>query len=319
MPGNMSLFDTHMAVDWSAQKDPSPRKPSEDAIWWTVVRDGKMCPVKYVRTRQCAVESLAAFVAEELDAGRRVLAGFDFPFGYPAGVAKCVTGTASALALWQWLDKRIVDKEDNDNNRFKVAQEINRKYSGIGPMWGHPSSQSYPCIPSHKSERTPREDPPEKRIADCRAKGAKTVWQLFGKGSVGSQVLVGLPALQRLAADSRIAGRAAVWPFHTGLRRPEAQFVIAEIYPSLLKPQVDKAIMGTSAILDDVQVRMNAAAFARLDADDRLAPLFEGANDLSCEERCRIETEEGWILGLGHIEALRKAAEDAMTKPTLRR
>ena len=43
---------------------------------------------------------LADLLAAERAAGRRVLAGFDFPFGYPRGFAAALTGRAEALALW---------------------------------------------------------------------------------------------------------------------------------------------------------------------------------------------------------------------------
>ena len=154
------------------------------------------------------------------------------------------------------------------------------------------------------SERTQRESqPPERRIADRHAKGAKTVWQLAYAGSVGSQMLLGLPALKRLVTDPRIAGRAAIWPFETGLRTPDAPAVIAEVYPSLLRGDV-RARQGEKEILDSAQVRVNAEAFARLDAGGGLAPLFAGAPHLTPAERRIVETEEAWILGLGHEEAL---------------
>ena len=214
----MPIFDTHIVVDWSARSKPSPVRPSRDSIWWAAVRAGHALKPRYLRTRHDAVESLAAFVAGELDAGRRVLAGFDFPFGYPAGVAERLTGEASALAVWDWLAERIEDEPDNGNNRFAVAEEMNRCWPGVGPFWGRPQAWRYPQIPVRARDRTCRDGhPPERRIADLRARGAKTVWQLAYSGSVGSQVLVGLPALKRLLADPRIGGRGRVWPFDTGL------------------------------------------------------------------------------------------------------
>ena len=106
--------------------------------------------------------------------------------------------------------------------------------------------------------------------------GAKTVWQLAYAGSVGSQMLLGLPALKRLTRDPRIAGRTAIWPFETGLRTPGALVAIAEVYPSLLSDEV-RARQRDGEILDSAQVRVNAEAFARLDAGGGLAPLFAGA------------------------------------------
>ena len=126
----------------------------------------------YARTRHDAVERLAALIAAELDAARQVLIGFDFPFGYPAGVAAHLTGQASALALWNWLAVLIEDAVDNTNNRFAVSEEINRAYPGLGPFWGRPQNWPYPEVPTRESSRTGREaHPPERRIADLHAIG----------------------------------------------------------------------------------------------------------------------------------------------------
>ena len=303
----MTIFHTHVIVDWSARSSPSPARPTRDAIWWAAARDGVVEEPVYARTRHDAVERLADLIATELDADRRVLVGFDFPFGYPAGVAAHLTGEASALALWDWLAARIEDAENNANNRYQVAQEINRTYPGLGPFWGRPRTWRFPDVPTRASRRTGRDaHPPERRIADSQARGSKTVWQLAYAGSVGSQVLLGLPAIKRLVEHPLMKGQLAVWPFDTGLRAPEAPAVIAEIYPSLLRNEVRER-MNKGEIPDAAQVRVNAEAFARLDLQGGLSPLFEGAPDLDADQRRIIETEEAWILGLGHEEAIRKA------------
>ena len=303
------IFDTHIIVDWSARSKPSPARPAKDSIWWCAAKDGVAENPKYARTRHEAIDHLAALLGAELDADRRTLVGFDFPFGYPAGVARDLTGRPSALALWDWLDDRIEDARDNGNNRYEVAQTINRIYPGVGPCWGRPANWPYPDVPTRKSARTRRDThPPERRIADRRAKGAKTVWQLAYAGSVGSQVLLGLPALKRLVGDPRIKGQAVIWPFETGLSAPDAPVVIAEIYPSLLKPEIRQR-RKQGEILDAAQVRVNANAFARLDKRCRLAPLFGGDMKLPEKKRRIVETEEAWILGLGHEDALRDALD----------
>ena len=307
----MPLFHTHVVVDWSARSQPSPATPTKDSIWWAVARINRrgvrVGRPAYARTRHDALQRLARLIASELAKGRRVLMGFDFPFGYPAGVAAHLTRTASALALWDWLAERIEDDPDNANNRYAVAAAINRTFSGIGPFWGRPPSWPYPAIPERASERTEHDHhPAERRICDIRAQGAKTVWQLAYAGSVGSQMLLGLPALKRLVADPRIAGRAAIWPFETGLQTPDAPAVIAEVYPSLLRNEV-RARQSDGEILDSAQVRVNAEAFARLDAGGGLAPLFAGAPILTPAERQIVESEEAWILGLGHEEELKGA------------
>ena len=306
------LFDTHIIVDWSARGKPGPVKPTKDGIWWAVACVDDAClsvrKPEYARTRDDALRRLICLIADELRKNRRVLVGFDFPFGYPKGVAEHLTGKASALALWDWLAGRIKDEPDNANNRYDVAVAINEAYdSGLGPCWGRPRAWSFPTIPERKSARTLQgPHPQERRIADQRADGAKTVWQLAYAGSVGSQVLLGLPALKRLINDPNIARRATVWPLQTGLQVPKAQAVIAEIYPSLLRKEIEKR-KHKDEIQDCAQVRINAEAFARLDVAGKLAPLFRAAQQLTPDQRHIIETEEAWILGLGHEQALRRA------------
>jgi len=305
------LFDTYVVVDWSASARPSPKKPTKNAIWWAVARNGLVEEPRYERTRQDAMRSIHSLLLDERLRGRRVLVGFDFPFGYPAGVAKRLTGKASGLALWDWLGERVKDGPKNANNRFDVATEINAAYPGIGPCWGRPKSWDFPSIPTRGKARTTRErEPPERRIADKRATGAKTVWQLAYAGSVGSQVLVGIPAVAQLRNDPDLDGEIVAWPFDGGLRLPDAPIVLAEVYPSLLKRAVEKFQLPDE-VPDSAQVRVNVQAFARLDASAGLKPLFGGCDSLTDEERRIVESEEAWMLGLGHEAALHQAALQA--------
>ena len=300
----MPLFDTHIVVDWSARSTPSPTRSTKDAIWWAVARDGAVEDPQYIRTRHEAVVRLEAMLAAETAAGRRVLVGFDFPFGYPAGVADRLTGRASACALWDWVLERIDDRPDNGNNRYAVAEAINRRYPGVGPCWGRPATWDYPGVPTRASDRTCREaHPPERRISDEHARGAKTLWQLAYAGSVGSQALLGLPALVRLSRGPTLAGRVSVWPLDGGLRLPDEPVVLAELYPSLLRAAVAR-LREPGEILDRAQVRVNALAYTRLDMRGGLAPLFAGAPSLTARERRVVENEEAWVLGLGHEETL---------------
>ena len=209
--------------------------------------------------------------------------------------------------LWEWISTRIRDEPNNANNRYSVAAEINGEYPGVGPFWGRPKAWTCHQIPVGASERTCLgSHPPEKRIAEENAAGAKTVWQLFYAGSVGSQTLVGLPMLSRLRNDATLSSQTAVWPFDSGLRVPDRPLVLAEVYPSLLKDAVT-AHGDEDEIVDRAQVRVNAEAFASLDAEERLEDVFAGAASLATDQRRVVETEEGWILGLGHEKALQVA------------
>lgn len=307
------LFDRYLMVDWSARSVSSPKKPSADAIWWAEAsQDGTASPV-YCRTRTDAVEQIAERIADVLDQGERILVGFDFPFGYPAGVAERVSGRPKAKAMWDWLADRVEDQPNNANRRYEVASEINRAYDGIGPCWGRPATWNHPDVPTHATVRLGNNHPPERRLAEGRQANTKTVWQLAGAGAVGSQVLLGLPALKRLAEHPRLKGRIAFWPFDIGFGVPKATCVIAEIYPSLLSKAIrERQMLGE--VLDAAQVRVLATAFAQLDASKGLGALFEAPTGLSADELHAVETEEAWILGLDHKSALEAALGQAPPK-----
>ena len=294
----MALFDRYVMVDWSAAAAPTTGR---DSIWIGLKEPGLRTAVENIPTRQLAVERLKDLCAAATETGHRVLIGFDFPFGYPSGVARHITGRDCALTLWRWIADRLTDGPANTNNRFAVAAEMNRLYPGIGPFWGRPASVDEIDIPIKSRERTKSDHPPERRLADQSAKGAKTVWQLAYAGSVGSQVLTGLPALLALRDDPDIGESVRIWPFETGLSAPETQITLSEIYPSLIPPDASEAIK------DAGQVRATADWLATLDQQGRLASHFAGPADATDAQRRAIETEEAWILGLDEIAA--KAAK----------
>ena len=285
----MPLFDAYIMADWSAA---SARNLGKDSIWLGIARPGASTTVENIATRLEARGRLQALAAEALAQGHRLLIGFDFPFGYPTGVARHVTGHDNALTLWRWIAARFKDHADNRNNRFAVAEEINRLYPGTGPFWGRPAKWNHPDIPTTEKARTRTGHPPERRLADTRAKGAKTVWQLAYAGSVGSQVLTGLPHVLALRDDPELAPDTAIWPFETGLATPTAKIVLAEIYPSLIPPDLSETVK------DAGQVRAVADWLSGLDRDNALEPMFAGPSDATVAQRSRIVAEEAWILGL---------------------
>jgi molybdopterin-guanine dinucleotide biosynthesis adapter protein len=280
------LFDTVIIVDWSAANVPSPAKPSADAIWIGVVRDG-VENATYHRTRADAETAIVALLDAEALAGRRVLLGCDFPMGYPAGFAGRLTGFRDAPAVWEWLAERIEDAPDNRNNRFDVAADINTRMGGGGPFWGRPAGQVFAALPTTKAVDYDALELPERRAVEVKVPKAQPVWKLYTTGSVGSQTLMGLPMIHRLAQRAGVT----VWPFAP----PTGAVVVAEIYPSLLTAAVAK---DDDTIKDRAQVRLLARALWRLAQKGRLAAFFDVPDAAQ---------EEGWILGAGHGAMLAKA------------
>ena len=292
----MHLFDTVVVVDWSAANVPSPAKPSADAIWMAVARQDGVT-VSYHRTRHAAEAALTSLLETEAQTDRRVLAGFDFPFGYPQGFAQRLTGTPDARHVWNWLDTHLVDGPDNRSNRFALAATINARFGGAGPFWGRPAGLNLPSLPACKLVDHPALGLKERRSVEMLVPRAQPVWKLYTTGSVGSQALTGLPMIARLA---RRAG-CAVWPFD-GV---DASLVLAEVYPSLLATDVALAV-ASGEIKDRAQVRLLAQALFKLSARGQLHTLLDLPGS-AAQIGSLARTEEGWILGAGHGAALEGA------------
>ncbi|MEN8895678.1 MAG: gephyrin-like molybdotransferase Glp [Yoonia sp.] len=266
-------YDTFVMVDWSGGNDRGAT-PTKDAIWACIAGQDPI----YFRNRQLVETWLADLFGSELAAGRRVLAGFDFPFGYPAGFAKTVTGSDDPLALWAWFNDNITDTEKS-NNRFDIAAQLNALSDGIGPFWANGLQRDIPLLPRKGNDRTATPFT-ERRAVEGRAKGSFTCWQMAGAGAVGSQVMMGMPVLHRLRET--FAPDVAVWPFEAGT----AAITLVEIWPTLF---AGAAPMGM--IKDAHQVQQTANILAAMDPQD-LAKLMDVT-----------APEEGWILGVPQPKA----------------
>lgn len=282
------LFDTVVIVDWSAKATPSPARPSKDAIWVGVRRAGH-AQSRYFRTRQAAEVALGDLLEDERTAGRRVLAGFDFAFGYPAGFAARLTGQDDARSVWAWLAGHIRDTDRNETNRLQVGGQINAVFAPArGPFWGRPAAQDVAHLPFTKDVDYAAIGLSERRAIERLMPGAKPVFQLMGAGSVGSQALTGLPMIHRLQQRTG----CAVWPFDA---IAGAALVLAEVYPSILNAAVAH---DAAPIKDEAQVRLLAQSLWALGRHGQLAPLFDVPSEA---------LTEGWILGAGHVALMEQA------------
>lgn len=279
-------WDRIAIVDWSGGNQ-GRATPQKDAIW-IGTDDGAP---SYMRHRGLAEAWLENWIEERLSAGEHALIGFDFPFGYPQGFARAVTGSDDPFSLWDWLEHHIEDTP-TANNRFDVAASLNRLVgAGQGPFWGNALGRDIEGLQRNKQGYA---NPfPDKRLCERQAAGAFTCWQLAGAGAVGSQVLMGLPVLNRLRR--RFVDKVSVWPFEP-LNTPIA---FVEVWPGLINDVVRKH----DGIRDAVQVRLMARSLAALEPKD-------------IDQMLAVEApEEGWILGLGHEAALSAAAETGGLKP----
>ena len=285
-------FDRVIVADWSAANLPTSAVNRANAIW-IGCHDAEGHAEWHHRTRASAEAQLTALIATARTDGLRLLLGFDFAMGYPAGFAERLTGQAEARAVWGWLDREITDAPDNTNNRFAVAARINASFpEGPGPFWSHPSNQHWPGLPARRvGIDYAALGLGEMRAAEEAVPRAKSPWMLFNPGSVGSQSLLGLPLIYRLSQTPGVA----VWPFDDISNAP---VVIAEVYPSLLAGPVAIAANAETIPADQAQVRLLSRALYRLSGLNQLSPLFDAPP---------IAAEEGWILGASQAPLLAQA------------
>ncbi|HWM21013.1 MAG TPA: hypothetical protein VNO51_15085 [Ilumatobacteraceae bacterium] len=288
----MARFDVHVVVDWSAA---GAAKRGRDSIWCASAGVDRAPNPINLATRLEAATYLDDLIRSQPD--RRILIGFDFPFGYP-------TGTAAALGLagepwratWDLLTELIRDDDRNANNRFDVAAQLNGRLGAtVGPFWGCPVARQQLQL---RCTKPPFVGPlAEYRRCERVLRGGGlrpfSVWQLSYPGSVGGQALVGIPVLASLLRAH--PHRVEVWPFTTGLRpRPAAAnagaVVLAELWPSWF------AVTHPPDVVKDAsQVTQTVAVLAAADRTGELDTWFDPPMPVG--DRGLVEREEGWILG----------------------
>lgn len=285
----MPLFTHTIAVDWSAANTP---KRGKDSIW--LAEDGpngQDAPLN-IPTRAAAIEYLRNRTLRAVKEKQRLIIGLDFAFGYPAGIAKAVSGEEGWRAMWNYIAQYTQDAPDNKSNRYTLAAQMNRQI-GLeqGPFWGHPWQHTYENLKPTKPTNLPPSFP-NMRIAEQRTQSTKSVFQLAYNGAVGSQTLLGVAALHNLTTDPHIAPHIAIWPFETQLAGDFSKpITLAEIYPSSHKVDI-----GAHKILDAAQVLAVAKDIYYWNQTGALEDKLS-AFGLSDTQRALVINEEGWILG----------------------
>jgi hypothetical protein len=234
-------FDAYLMIDWSSSSSPLTGKNS---IWiaggaWSG-QTFKAGPPHNVSTRLRAVDQIRECVELWRYEGKRVLVGFDFAFGYPAGFAEALGLTSPAGNSWkvlhEYFSSRVVDSPENIHNRDAFADECNRKVGAPGPYWGCQASAITPSLTQQRLGvfAFPHHNLEEWRATEIAARSRTTtqsVWKLNCGVSVGGQTILGIKYLHDL-------GRAVgghIWPFDGWTTPTEPSIWFAEIFPSLVQ------------------------------------------------------------------------------------
>lgn len=309
----MGLFDAYIFVDWSAASKKGPAKPTKDSVWV-----GELVPSNghkaetYHRTRKSGIDQVTSVLMNFFKNNWRALVGFDFPYGYPAGFASSLAlpkGSQDWFAVWAELAGRVKDSDDNVNNRFEAASEMNFIIGNgqPGPFWGCPQSITFqnlrPTSPGFPYETDGGTRLSQLRIVETRLSGVQETWKLFGAGSVGSQALVGIPYVYGLRRHQDLARVSRVWPFETGFTPTPAptrgSFILhAEIWPGIVRNRAEELMrQDENMIQDQAQVRAMCEWAAENDGQGTLGQYFETPSDLSQTKIQACIKEQGWILG----------------------
>jgi precorrin-8X/cobalt-precorrin-8 methylmutase len=318
----VALFDFLIMVDWSGGN--SRQSNRSNCIWiaYGTAQDPQpICVSPPSRSEATAflIDLLRPFSMtddeERPEPLRRAIVCFDFPYGYPHAFAQALPAIPGAPAVpwqrvWHYLQEHIQDdigtladrRPTNISNRFTVANALNGLLShppNLGPFWCTDSPTQYPSVPQNE----PIQPFPcatgatiqRYRLIDQQVQ-SDFPFRLFGNGSVGSQMLVGIPRLMQLRYHAELERVSSVWPFETGWAPANGEWSLgktrvlhAEIYPSVMPALTD-------AIKDRGQVRAMWEWARTLDAQGTLCVRFACPPSVSPNQDLCVRGYEGWIL-----------------------
>src|SRR5205823_2215876 len=144
-------------------------------------------------TRDEATRMLREILRAAVVERQRVLAGWDFPLGFPDGFSARL-GVRGPLGVIRAIAAQVHDGADNRNDRFAAAARLNRR-AGADLFWGGPPG-------SGVLEKRPALALPEFRLCEVALRGRglrpHSPFKLYTAGSCGSQAVTGLPRLLSL-------------------------------------------------------------------------------------------------------------------------
>ena len=311
------LFDAYIFIDWSATNGRATG-PGQDQLWLGELQAGNQPSDAWFASRQDCARHVEERLLHHVAAGHRVLIGFDFAYGYPAGFADGAGLPSPAgkwRAVWTALAALLHDDDQNRSNRFEVASALNAMLTPTGaavapgPFWNTPRpgpmlTANSPVFPfaARGGALLPALRLSEQHLQQVGLR-PHSVFKLFTPGSVGSQVLTGVPVVHRIRHHPLLRDVSLVWPFETGfddkvmvVRRP---FVLhAEIWPGVVQQRADALIAADPQLIkDQAQVRAMCHWAEEEDAAGTLGQQFATPAGMPLENQERCVNEEGWILG----------------------
>ena len=233
-------FDEYIIIDWSAANSP---QTGSNSIWICSQRrlatKRKSHQLQNIATRLEAIDWLKHHLCESIQLSQKILVGFDFPFGFPAGTASALGMQGSKWqSIWKFLFDGFVDNHKNQNHRFDLAEDFNQRLTGEAfPFWGNVRDEKRKYLVRRGRRPHMQNDVAEKRLVEKYVPKAQPVWKLAGIGSAGSQALTGIPAVYYDMIRS-LQKNYLICHLETGLCfDPSAQVIIAEItHQSFLCP-----------------------------------------------------------------------------------
>ncbi len=293
------LFNAYVIVDWSAAaKAGQGADPIVIGVLKRDVRFRLSFESFTPATRAEGEKRLTAILDDRKKHGDRVFVGFDFPLGFPRGMAEGLKLPGEAWSgTWDFLDKMVKDKADNTNNRFGVASEINRRTTGGPfPFWGCPPRDTLTTLQPKRPHDHGPGDLPEFRYADAAVKAA-SIWKLYYSGSIGGQAILGIPMVKRLKKAKGDAFKA--WPFETGWKAvAEADLDGVDVLAAEVSLGLQPATAQPGESKDVAPVRALAERIAKLDEAGKLGAEFATPKDAKAAVVEAVQGEEGWILNV---------------------
>ncbi|MDM7947429.1 MAG: hypothetical protein QUV20_13965 [Oceanibaculum nanhaiense] len=229
-------FDSYIGIDWSGAKGRYSGIALAECTGESGPNSGPrlIAPPDGRWTRS----TVADYLGQRIATGERLLAGFDFAFGFPwiagegylAGRTQHVT---DAFALWELIEQASADAPD-----FHA-----------GAVVMHPAfAPSYWVSGKQRSDWRNDKRRTETACGEATSTYPETVFKLIGAKQVGKAALAGIRTLRaiRLAAPAQVA----VWPFEDA----DKPTVLAEIYPTLFRRQA----LGSTAKIKDRATLDNA-------------------------------------------------------------